>query len=100
MCIAEYIADNKTLKTLKLLRNKITDEGGIALVKALMENRTLQTLNLTQNLLSEKTVDAFLGLIKVNPSLKTLYFNQNSIKIMHVKNKIKELQKLGTNTSI
>ena len=88
------------MKYLKLVRNKLTDEGGTILLKALAHNTFLQTLNLTQNLFTEKTIEGFLNFFKTNTHIKTIYFNQNSISLRNVKNKIKDMTKLGINVSI
>ena len=92
--------DNTTLKSLKLLKNKITDEGGIALANLLNTNKTLHTLNLTQNQLTEKTLDAFIEVIQSLKSirLKSLYVSQNLMSLRNVKQKLKELAELGVNT--
>lgn len=98
--LAEWLVENKKLKALKLVRNKISDEGFALVLRSLAENTTLTTLNMTQNQLTEKSLDALINLVKVNPTVKNIYFNQNLIKVINVKTKIKEMQKLGINISI
>ena len=45
--ICDFLPDNKALKSLKLVKNKITDEGFYMMFRALQNNFSLQTLNLT-----------------------------------------------------
>ena len=99
LALVEHLKENTTLKSLKLLKNKITDEGGVALANLLYHNKTLHTINLTQNLLTEKTLDAFIDSIKAQKSirLKSLYFSQNTMSLRFVKPKLKELAELGVN---
>jgi len=98
--LGEFIKENTCLKTLKLVKNKISDEGGIALVNALYENHGVENLHLQQNLLTERTIEAFLELFRTKRNLKTIFFNRNSINLSKVKNKVREIQELGINISI
>lgn len=98
--MAEYLKVNTELKTLKLVRNKITDEGAIALVHALYRNNTLESLHLSQNLLTDKIIDHFLELFKCKTTLKTISLSRNSINPRNVKAKVKEISELGVSLSI
>ena len=100
LALIDYLKENTTLKSLKLLKNKITDEGGIALANLLYFNKTLHTINLTQNQLTERTLEAFIEAIQAQKSvrLKSLYVSQNLMSLRNVKLKLKELAELGVNT--
>lgn len=47
LILAEAIAKSVNLKNLKLIKNKLTDEAGIAIANALQSNNSIHTLNLT-----------------------------------------------------
>lgn len=47
--LAESIGTNKKMKSLKLTKNKITDEGLAILLNHLQENETLMTVSLAGN---------------------------------------------------
>lgn len=98
--IAEYIACSRNARSLKLLKNKISDEGAGVLIKALSGNYFIHTVNLTQNMLTDKSMDNFAGLIKTNSTIKNLYLSLNSISALKCKNRIKEFKTLGTNVYI
>jgi len=100
LALVDFLKENTTLKSLKLLKNKITDEGGVALANLLYFNKTLHTINLTQNQLTEKTLEAFIEAIQAQKSvrLKSLYVSQNLMSLRNVKLKLKELAELGVNT--
>ena len=95
--LAEYLVDNHALKTLKLAKNKITDDGALALINALYYNSALRALNLGSNLLTERTLDAFIELLKVKNTIKTIHFNQNCAGTKNVRQKLKDITKLGVN---
>lgn len=95
--LAESLSNTVSMKSLKLVKNKITDEGGMILCKALAQNFSLANLNLTLNHLSEKSIDTFYGLIKGNATLKNLYLLQNNISVIKYKFKVKDFKLLGTN---
>lgn len=67
----------KKVKTLKLIRNKLTDEG---LDKMLQNFSSIITLNLSQNLLTDKFIDRILDNLPKLPNLKSLILSQNKIK--------------------
>ena len=98
--LADNLSTSVSMKSLKLVKNKITDEGAMILCKALMSNNSLANLNLTLNQLTEKSIDIFLGLIKANPSIKNLYLLQNNISVNKFKIRIKDFKVLGTNLFI
>ncbi|KAM3134266.1 hypothetical protein pb186bvf_013551 [Paramecium bursaria] len=101
---AIYLCDilrvSKKVKQLKLVRNKITDEGACKLLDALQANpnANIQSLHLSSNLISERTLDYFITLVKANVlgSLpKNLYLNQTLINTTKAKKKVDDLKKLG-----
>lgn len=98
--IAEYITCSRNARSLKLLKNKISDEGAGVLIKALNGNYFIHTVNLTQNMLTDKSMDSFAGLIKTNDTIKNLYLSLNNISALKCKNRIKEFKTLGTNVYI
>ena len=61
---------------MKLIRNKITDEG-LAKMLPFMEN--VITLNISQNLLSEKSLDTLIKNRQMVPKLKNLVLSMNKI---------------------
>jgi len=83
-----------------MVKNKISDEGGLALVQALYHNNTLENLHLSQNLLTEKTVEAFVELFKTKRNIRTIFFNRNSINLRSVKTKVATIMNLGINISL
>ena len=47
MRLSEHISRSEILQSLKLVKNKVTDEGTEWLIKGLAHNKTLKSLNLT-----------------------------------------------------
>ena len=64
MKFAEMISKSTKLTSLKLVKNKCTDEGAEQLIRGLAANQTLKSLNLTQNLLTERALDLFVQLFR------------------------------------
>lgn len=87
--IAEYIRGKK-IKTLKLIRNKLTDE---ALDKMLPHFGGIITLNLSQNLLTDRFIDHLLNHLPRLPLLKSIILSQNKIKERSVKTRLEEIKK-------
>lgn len=88
------------MKSLKLLKNKITNDGIPHLLKALAENGSLISLNLAQNLLSDKVLELFAGFFQAGSGIKLLCLNQNNINVRNAKNKVAEFKKLGVTVSV
>lgn len=80
----------KRVKTLKLIRNKLTDEG---LDKMLPCFVNVITLNLSQNLLTERFIDRLIEFLPKLPNLKSLILSQNKIKERSVKARLDEIKK-------
>lgn len=87
--IAEHIRGKK-IKTLKLIRNKLTDEG---LEKMLPHFSSIITLNLSQNLLTDRFIDYLLTHLPRLPLLKSIILSQNKIKERSVKTRLEEIKK-------
>lgn len=98
--ICEYIKISKNVKSLKLLKNKITNDGVIILLKALSENNSLISLNLSQNSLSDKVLDIFSNFFQNSHSIKLLCLNQNNINVRNAKNKMMDFKKMGITASV
>ncbi|WP_375331179.1 hypothetical protein [Candidatus Tisiphia endosymbiont of Oplodontha viridula] len=54
MILAEFLANNRTLKRLHINGNNIGNEGALQLFKALEINRTLREITLGHNIFSRK----------------------------------------------
>jgi hypothetical protein len=78
------------VKTVKLIRNKITDEG---LSKMLPFMQDLVALNLSQNLLTEKILDILVQNRQMIPKVKNIVLSLNKIVERKDKKKIDELRK-------
>jgi len=100
MALGEYLKENNKLRQLKLVKNKITDEGAKALAQALYKNNSIEVLHLSQNLLTEKSIDVFLELFKAKRTIRTIFFNLNSIKLRNAKSKVADIMALGVNISL
>jgi hypothetical protein len=59
------------IKSLNLSKNRISDEGIPAIIKALCESQ-IEVVNLSANKISEKCVDNIIGTLKTNKYIKTL----------------------------
>ena len=94
--ICENIGGSK-VRTLKLIRNKLTDEG---ISKLLPYLTNITTLNLSQNLLTDNVLDILHENKKYLPSLRTVILSQNKIVERKHKVKIDKLKKLDWNVSI
>lgn len=78
-------------RTLKLIRNKLTDEG---VAKILPYMGQITTLNLSQNLLTDNILDILFDNHKSLASLRTVILSQNKIVERKHKAKIDRLKKL------
>lgn len=77
-------------RTLKLIRNKLTDEG---IAKILVHLGNIVTLNVSQNLLTDNILDILYESKKHLPSLKNLILSQNKIVERKHKVKIEKIKK-------
>jgi hypothetical protein len=80
LALAQVLSTNQTqLKTLMLNSNRIGDEGGVAIGKALHHNTTLRELGLKNNQLGDKTGHAFFEMLQRagNVTVTSLLLAQN-----------------------
>lgn len=82
--ICEYLNNSKT-KTVKLIRNKITDN---CLSKILSNMRGVITLNLSQNLFTDKALDILFESKEYLSSMKSIILSQNKINERKCKPKV------------
>lgn len=68
--------NNTKSRTLKLIRNKITDDG---LLKLLPLVKGTITLNLSQNVLTDNCLNALSDMRGILPNLKSVILSQNKI---------------------
>lgn len=91
--LADLIAESKNIKTLKLKKNKISDEGFAVLIEAFRKNESLKIMNFEFNLLSETSIDSFCRMIfskKNGLSIKKVSFLNNNINTTKCKIYAKE----------
>lgn len=80
IALGEALMHNSSLVSLDLSGNHIADIGGIALAKALPYNPRLKHLNISRNQLQDSTAEAFAEtLVGVNRVLHTLEYDENQI---------------------
>ncbi|CAF4394303.1 unnamed protein product [Rotaria sp. Silwood2] len=75
--IAEALANNESIHTLKLNTNSITDMGAAYLAEILNENKTITVLELNSNKIQDKGIENLADIIIKNKTLKTLSLNNN-----------------------
>ncbi|CAF1511367.1 unnamed protein product, partial [Didymodactylos carnosus] len=79
MVIAEALKINKTLTTLWIAENNISDQGAMAVAEALKINKTLTTLWIAKNNISDQGGTAIAEALKINKTLTYLSISQNNI---------------------
>ena len=89
--ILEMMKDNSKVKSLKLIRNKLTDEG---LAKMMPFLTHLTSINLSQNQLTENTLNIFIDYRQSLPALKSLVLSQTKIVERKSKVVIEKLRKM------
>ena len=75
-------------------------QGSLDLTKALSKNRSIDTLNLNKNKLTDACLPILLELAKVNKVLKKIYISQNNIKERSAREVIKKLKEMGVSLSV
>lgn len=75
----ETISHCEGLKEIRLSNNKLGDEGGIPLAKALKISKSIRVLHLSNNKLSSEGAKAFAEIIKGSATLRDLDLSSNMI---------------------
>jgi hypothetical protein len=96
ICIVELLKVNKSVKTVKLIRNRLTDDF---LERILPFIVNVATLNLSQNYLTERTLDYIIVMGSHLPSLRHVILSQNRIREKTCKSKLEELKKMNISIS-
>ena len=89
--------DNVRAKTLKLIRNKLTDEG---VTKMMPYFGNLLSINLSQNQLTENVLNLFIENKNNMPLLKSLVLSQTKIVERKSKPIIERLKKMEMGVSV
>ena len=89
--------DSKKVRTLKLIRNKITDDGVTKLIPYL---GNLISLNLSQNVLTDHVLNLFMDNRAHLPQLKSLVLSQTKIVERKSKALIEKVKKTGLAVSV
>lgn len=88
---SEVIAVTTNLKTLKMMKNKLTDDGISILCDAIIKNGKIQVAYLNYNSFSEKSLEFFSKFFSIKAfSLKKLYLQNNNISAAKGKSFVKE----------
>ena len=77
--IAFGLCINRTIRTLDISNNNITDLGAQEIAEALHENTTLQMLNISYNIVQFHGVKAIAGALHNNRTLQNLDISNNNI---------------------
>lgn len=94
--ISEFFNGSKA-RTVKLIRNKLTDD---AIAKILPYLRGVITLNLSQNLLTERVLDILIEGRNYLGSMRSVILSQNKIMERKAKSKLEKLKELDLIISI
>lgn len=95
--LCDYIRNTSKLRTLKLIRNKLTDEAFAHILEACSESK-VTSLNLGQNLLTDKALEvASKCELK---DLRNITLSQNRLNQRNSKNKVAEFKKAGVTISL
>jgi len=95
--IVEMMKDNKKVRALKLIRNKLTDDGVNKIIPYL---GNLVSLNLSQNVLTEHVLTLFMDNRISLPQLKSLVLSQTKIVERKSKPLIEKVKKMGLAVSV
>lgn len=90
VCILELLKINKSIKTVKLIRNRLTDDI-VERILPFLPNVT--TLNLSQNYLTERCLDAMIA--SKMPAMRQVVVSQNRIREKTCKGKLEEMRGRG-----
>lgn len=94
------IKSNTNIKFLKFIRNKITDDGASIIFRALCFNKSITSLYLNNNLVSDKSLPLLLKVAQCNKRLKNVYLTQCKINKREARSIQAELKSLGLNLII
>ena len=86
--VGNKLRTNTHLKSLKIARCGISDEGCFALFEGIKENQGLEVVNLSNNLISDKSSDLIAAALTQNTGLHTIYFNGNPLNFRLLKAKL------------
>lgn len=84
------------MKTLKLIRNRLTDDIVERIIPFI---GNVVTVNLAQNYLTERSLDAVIGGVGQLPMMRGLVMSQNRIREKTCKHKLEELKKNNINVT-
>ena len=79
--IAFGLCNNRTIRTLDISNNNISDLGVQQIARALHENQTLQTLNISSNDIQANGAKAMAKALHENQTLQTLDISYNDIQV-------------------
>lgn len=91
------VVKGKKVKSLKLIRNKLTD-GILDEMWPYLAN--LQVLNLSQNYFTERVLESFISNMSKVPQLRSLILSQNKINARNVKSRVEELKRFDITVSL
>lgn len=77
-CLGIALAQNDTIKTLKVAENDLKSEGAIPIIKS---SKKLEVLNLSKNFMKSDVGKPIAKLLKCTNSLKKLYVDFNELMI-------------------
>jgi Leucine-rich repeat (LRR) protein len=87
---------NKSVKTVKLIRNRLTDDF-VERILPFIGN--IVTLNFSQNYLTERTLEYIMDVASQLPLLRHVILSQNRIREKTCKNKLEEFKKMNITIS-
>ena len=77
--LIECLSKCESLKEIRLSSNRLGDEGGIPLAKALKLSKSMRVCHISNNKLSADSAKEFAELMKANHSIKDLELSSNMI---------------------
>lgn len=99
VAIFEPLCETTKVKQIKLIRNKITDDGASILFKvdsflpkALAKNKSVEMLNMSSNLVTDACLQNLVELAKCNKTLKKINLGQNNISARKAADVVKLLK--------
>lgn len=77
--LCDAVRANRSLRTLELPDNRITDDGAFAIAALLRGNTRLTSLQLARNRIGDGGAAAIAGALEANSTLESLSLHENSI---------------------